>query len=194
MSQLFRSSFVLAYLLGLAFFVFLILAFRARRPDIEQRVGPLPAPPAFISWLVPPIILVAGIGDLPGMWLPVRVLGVALGLYALVLIPWAAASLGASYAPGPALLRDQVLVTTGPYQSIRHPIYSAVVALWLGAALGTLNWLLLVLWAGVLIGVLKQAQIEEKLLRGHFGARYDAYAAATGRLFPRLTRSAQGAT
>ena len=139
MTQIFQSSFVLAYFLGLAFFVLLIVAFRARRPDIEQRTGPLPAPPALISWLVPPVILLAGIGSLSSRWLPVRILGVALGLYALVLIPWSAAALGASYAPGPALLRGQSLVTTGPYQWIRHPIYSAVVALWLGAALGTLN-------------------------------------------------------
>jgi hypothetical protein len=32
-----------------------------------------------------------------------------------------------------------------PRLKVRHPLYSAVMALWLGAALGTLNWLLLAL-------------------------------------------------
>ena len=193
MLQAFQSFFVFAYFLGFAFFVFLILRFRARRPDVEQRTGRLPAPPALISWLVPPLILLVRIGDISSIWLPVRVVGIGFGLYALVLLPWAAAALGASYAPGPALLRGQALVTTGPYQWIRHPIYSAVVTLWLGAALGTLNWLLLLLWPGMLVGVRKQAQTEEKLLRGHFGDRYDEYAATTGSLFPRPTRLGRGA-
>jgi protein-S-isoprenylcysteine O-methyltransferase Ste14 len=194
MPQLFRLLFALAYFLGLIFFVFLIVGFRARRPVIEHRIGPLPSPPAFISWLVPPILLLTGVGAFSASWIPVRALGVGLGLYALVLMPWAARALGDSYAPGPALLRGQALVVDGPFRWIRHPIYSAVTALWLGAALGTLNWLLLLLWPFLTIGVLKQAQAEEQMLRDQFGARYDDYAAATGRLFPRFSAPPRGAT
>ncbi|MGH7628946.1 MAG: methyltransferase family protein [Gemmatimonadales bacterium] len=193
MTDLFRFSFALAYFVGLAFFVTLIVRFRARRPMVEQRIGPLPPPPAFISWLIPPIILLTGIGDVSASWIPLRAVGVALGLYALVVMPWAAKVLGASYAPGPALLRDQLLVVAGPFRWVRHPIYSAVTGLWLGAALATLNWLLLLLWPLITVGVLKQARAEEQLLRGKFGHRYDEYAAATGRLLPRFARSNVGA-
>jgi protein-S-isoprenylcysteine O-methyltransferase Ste14 len=193
MTDVFRFFFALVYIVGLVFFIALILTFRARRPTVEQRVGPLPAPPAFISWLIPPIILLAGVGDISGGWIPLRALGVALSLYALVVMPWAAGALGASYAPGPAILRDQVLVVAGPFRWVRHPIYSAVIALWLGAALGTINWLLLLLWPVITLGVVKQARAEERLLRGKFGNRYDQYAAATGGLIPRVSRSNLGA-
>ena len=194
MAQLFRLSFALAYGLGLIFFVFLIVVFRVRRPEIEHRIGPLPSPPALISWLVPPILLLTGVGAFSASWIPVRVAGVGLALYALVLMPWAARALGASYAPGPALLRGHSLVVDGPFRWVRHPIYSAVVALWLGAALGALNWLLLLLWPFLTLGVLKQVRVEEQMLRGHFGARYDDYAASTGRLFPRFWAAAHSAT
>jgi protein-S-isoprenylcysteine O-methyltransferase Ste14 len=193
-ADLFRLSFAVAYLVGLVFFVILILTFIARRPLVEQRVGPLPAPPAFISWLIPPVILLADFGAFAATWMPVRVLGVALSIYALAVMPWAARVLGTSYAPGPALLRDQALVVVGPFRWVRHPIYSAVAALWLGAALGTLNWLLLLLWPIIVIGVSKQAGIEEQILRGKFGSRYDDYAATTGRLVPRFRRSHGGTT
>ena len=194
MSQLFRLSFAVAYFLGLIFFLFLIAAFRARRQVIEHRMGPLPSPPAVITWLVPPILLLTGVGAFSASWIPVRALGVGLGLYALVLMPWAARALGASYAPGPALLRGHSLVVDGPFRWVRHPIYSAVTALWLGAALGTLNWLLLLLWPFLTLGVLKQARAEEQMLRDQFGSRYDEYAASTGRLFPRFSATTQGAT
>jgi protein-S-isoprenylcysteine O-methyltransferase Ste14 len=193
MTDLFRFSFALAYFIGFIFFVTLIVRFHIRRPTVEQRVGPLPPPPAFISWLIPPIILLTGVGNISAIWTPLRALGVGLGLYALVVMPWAASLLGASYAPGPALLRDQVLVVAGPFRWVRHPIYSAVVALWLGAALGALNWLLLLLWPVITVGVLKQARSEEQMLHGKFGKRYDEYAATTGRLIPRLIRSDVGA-
>jgi protein-S-isoprenylcysteine O-methyltransferase Ste14 len=186
MNDVLRFAFVVTYLLGLVYYAMLIVRFHARRPVVEQRVGPLPPPPALISWLVPPIILLSGWGDLAATWMPVRVLGLALGLYAVVLMPWAVSVLGSSYAPGPALLRDQALVVSGPFRRVRHPIYSSVVALWLGAALSTLNWLLLLLWPLITAGVLRQARVEERMLREKFGAHYDSYAVTTGRLLPRF--------
>lgn len=83
---------------------------------------------------------------------------------------------------------DHTLVTAGPYHFVRHPIYSAVLALWLGAALGTLNWLLLALWPLMVGAVLGQARTEEEVLRAKFGEAYDGYAGRTGRLVPGFRR------
>ena len=192
MTDSLRLSFAVAYLAGFVFFVTLILRFSARQPTVEQQAGPLPAPPALISWLIPPAVLLANVGDIAAMWIPLRALGVGLGVYALVVMPWAARVLGRSYAPGPALLRDHALIVAGPFRWIRHPIYSAVVALWLGAALGTLNWLLLLAWPLIAVGVLKQARVEEQMLLGKFGSRYEDYAGTTGRLVPKLSGSKVG--
>jgi protein-S-isoprenylcysteine O-methyltransferase Ste14 len=187
MADSFRIWFSVAYLAGFLFFVALIFSFRRRRPAVEQRRGPLPPPPAVMSWLVPPIILLLDVGQIPVAWMAVRVVGVALGLYAFVVMPWATSTLGRSYAPGPAILEDHALVTSGPFRFVRHPIYSAVAALWLGAALGTLNWILLLLWPGLFMALMKGARAEEEMLRAKLGDAYDSYAGSKGRLIPSLT-------
>ena len=182
----FRLWFVLAYALGFIFFLALIFRFRARRQTVEQRVGPLPPPPALLSWLIPPVILLAEVGQISAAWIPLRLVGVGLSLYALIMLPWATQVLGQSYVPGPAVLQEHALATSGPFRLVRHPIYSAVAALWLGAALGALNWLLLALWPMIVAAVIKSARAEEHMLRAKFGDAYDMYAEQKGRLLPRL--------
>lgn len=186
MTDAIRIWFVLSYGLGFVFFLALILRFRARRQVVEQRAGPLPPPPAIVSWLIPPIILLTEVGQINAGWLPLRVFGVGLSLYAMVIMPWATQVLGRSYMPGPAVLEEHALVTSGPFRLVRHPIYSAVAALWLGAALGALNWILLVLGPGIVAALNKSARVEEEMLRTKFGGAYDAYAQGKGRLVPRL--------
>jgi protein-S-isoprenylcysteine O-methyltransferase Ste14 len=186
MIDAFRWGFAITYVIGFIFFLGLIFGFRARRQRVEQRVGPLPPPPALVSWLIPPIVLLTGFGQISAGWILLRVVGVGLALYAVVMLPWASRVLGRSYAPGPAVLEEHALVTAGPFRLVRHPIYSAVAALWLGAALGTLNWILLLLWPIILVAVAKSGQAEEKMLRAKFGDAYDAYFKSKGSLVPKL--------
>jgi protein-S-isoprenylcysteine O-methyltransferase Ste14 len=186
MTDDFRLGFVITYVVGFIFFLVSIFRFRARQQTVEHRVGPLPPPPALISWLIPPIILLTEVGQISADWILLRLIGVALALYAVVVLPWATRTLGRSYVPGPAVLKEHALVSAGPFRVVRHPIYSAVVALWLGAALGALNWILLVLWPIIVVAVTKSARAEEDMLRGKFGDSYDVYAANKGRLVPRL--------
>lgn len=185
MTDAFRLSFTIVYCAGFIYFLVAIIRFRARDPAVERRVGPLPPPPALISWLVPPIVLLSQVGQIAVEWLPVRVFGAVLGAYAVIVLPWATRVLGRSYVPGPAVLREHELVGSGPFRLVRHPIYSAVAALWLGAALGTLNWILLLLWPMIVVGVTKQARAEEDFLRAKFGNGYDAYALRRSRLVPK---------
>jgi protein-S-isoprenylcysteine O-methyltransferase Ste14 len=68
---------------------------------------------------------------------------------------------------------------------MRHPLYSAVIVLWLSAGLGTMNWLLLVLWPLFLVAsMLLPIRQEETLLREKFGEEYEEYAEKTARLIP----------
>ena len=112
--------------------------------------------------------------------------GVALSLCALIVVAWTVRTLGRQLIPGLAILPDHVLITAGPYRWLRHPMYSGALALWLGAALGTLNWLLLAIWPMLVFGVRSGLPKEEAMLRDKFGAQYDAYEGRTGRLLPRL--------
>ncbi len=126
------------------------------------------------------------LGEIPGEWLGVRLLGVLLSLYAATILPWAATTMGRLLVPQAIMSHDHALVMAGPYRLLRHPAYSGDLALWLGSALGTLNAYLLALWPIIVIGVAAQARMEEQLLESKFGEAYRTYAQRVGRFIPRL--------
>jgi protein-S-isoprenylcysteine O-methyltransferase len=162
---------------------------RRGRPAFEQQIGPLPEMGALVAWFLPPIILLWGIGRLAIEQPILRVLGIALSLYSQIMVLWTVRTLGRHLIPGLAVFRDHVLVTSGPFQWVRHPLYSGALALWLGAALGTLNWLLLALWPLFVAAIIRELPKDERMLRDKFGAAYEAYEVRTGRLVPKLRRS-----
>ena len=145
----------------------------------------LPAVLLPFGFLLPPAVLFLRAGEIDATWTAVRMLGLGLGLYAAVILPWAAATLGRFLVPRAVVFPDHALVVRGPYRLVRHPVYSGDLALWLGAALGTLNALLLVLLPLYLLGLSAEAAVEERLLEGKFGEAYRDYAARVGRFAPR---------
>jgi protein-S-isoprenylcysteine O-methyltransferase Ste14 len=158
----------------------------ARRPAGGVRHLHLALLPA--GFLVPPIVLWLRAGELAVDANALRLVGVALGGYAAVMMPMAAATLGRFLVPQPVTVPDHALVTAGPYRLVRHPAYSGDLALWLGAALATMNALLLALWPLYLLATRAEAIAEEGILEAHFGPAYRDYAARTGRLLPRFAR------
>jgi len=186
MNDPFRFWFLLLYVFGFSVFLIELYRFRARQPAVERQTGLLPPPPGVINWLIALAVLFTRVGELDRGWPVLRLLGLCLSLYFLVVVPWATRTIGRSYVPGAAVLDDHQLITAGPFRFVRHPIYSGVVVLWLGAALGTLNWVMLALWPLLILGILREARLEEELLRGKFGDAYETYAKGRGRLLPRL--------
>jgi protein-S-isoprenylcysteine O-methyltransferase Ste14 len=187
-TQAIRIWFLVLFSLGFAGTLVAFIRFRAQRGSVEAKFGPLPTPGPIVVSTAGVLILLTQTGEMLGEWAILRVLGVGLSLYTIFMLPWAVRTLGHYGIPGTAVLRDHVLITSGPFRLVRNPGYSAIMALWLGAALGTMNWLLLVLWP-VLIAILSAVtREEERLLRAKFGASYEAYTARTGRFVPRFVR------
>lgn len=141
----------------------------------------------FLNFVVPPLLIFLRAGELDVHWFPVRLLGFVVSLYAAALLLWSAATLGRFLVPQAVLLPDHELVTSGPYRLLRHPAYSGDLALWLGAALGTANVILLLLWPVSVFGTYLQTRQEDALLASKFGAAYESYAKRTGGLVPSLT-------
>ena len=98
---------------------------------------------------------------------------------------WVAVTLGRFLVPRAVVFEGHKLVTGGPYALLRHPDYSAILALWLGAALGTLNRGLLLLFPLAVLGFWMEARLEEQLLESKFGESYRMYARRRGRFIPR---------
>lgn len=145
-------------------------------------------PPVLLpaEWLLPPILIALRVGEIEVGWLPVRVVGLAIGLAGAVLLTWSAVLLGRFMMHEAAVREDHALIQNGPYRFIRHPVYAGYLALLLGSGVASLNIFLWLLWPVSLIGILIQATSEEQLLGERFGQDYDWYVRRTGRLVPRL--------
>lgn len=183
----FRLWFIALYLFNVSVYLVSVIRFRARRSAVERKEGLLPAPGALVILTIPLVILVVGVGELPETWWAIRAAGVLIGLYNVAMQIWALRALDRFFIPGIGVYREHKMVTSGPFRYVRHPVYSAVTALQLAAALGTVNWLLLALWP-LLAAAMRLVPIprEERMLREKFGEAYQAYADRTGSLFPRL--------
>jgi protein-S-isoprenylcysteine O-methyltransferase Ste14 len=145
-----------------------------------------------VEWLLPPAWIALRVGEIEAGWLPVRVVGLAVGLAGAALLVWASVLLGRLLMHEAAVREDHALVQSGPYRFVRHPLYTGYLALLLGSGVAALNVCVLLLWPVSLLGILIQAASEEQLLRERFGQEYERYVRRAGRLVPRFRRLAAG--
>ncbi len=116
-------------------------------------------------------------------------IAVGIGLVALgVGIALAAgAGLGRTLTPSPIPKADGVLVTTGVYGLVRHPIYSGLLVLGVGLVVIGASWLHLIAWVALLNVLMTKSRFEERMLVDQY-PDYAAYAARVGRLVPGVGR------
>ncbi len=80
---------------------------------------------------------------------------------------------------------EEPLILAGPYRLVRHPMYLAVVVLWLGWWL-TLDYTFILFmavffffWFNLVV-----IRFEEKEIKARYGDQYEAYARTVPRFFP----------
>ncbi|HEY9115548.1 MAG TPA: isoprenylcysteine carboxylmethyltransferase family protein [Bacteroidales bacterium] len=83
----------------------------------------------------------------------------------------------------PLIKKDGVLVTTGIYSVIRHPMYLAQLVLLLPLVIDYFSYLRLAVWMLLLLVLFLKMNYEEKSLSEHF-EEYPAYMEKTRRLIP----------
>src|SRR6185295_3982208 len=110
----------------------------------------------------------------PAVW-QVVLGGVLLGLAAV--LTWTSTrTLGRQWRVDAGLNEDHQLVTAGAYRLIRHPIYASMLCMLLGTGTLLAPWFLflpaIVLF---LVGIEIRVRVEDGLLAGRFGDRFDAY-------------------
>ncbi len=81
--------------------------------------------------------------------------------------------------------QEAVLVQSGPYRWIRHPMYAALLLGTLALVLDSPSGLRWSLWIVLLINLVIKLHYEERMLLEHFGG-YGAYMAGSKRLIPYL--------
>jgi protein-S-isoprenylcysteine O-methyltransferase Ste14 len=97
---------------------------------------------------------------------------------------WARRVLGRNWSGAITVAHDHELIQTGPYRIVRHPIYSAMLGMFVGTAIvsGELHALIGV--AFLVAAYTRKIRLEEASLRTLFGAAYAEYSRATRALIP----------
>lgn len=114
--------------------------------------------------------------------------GFALGLVSLALFTWTQVALGREWSPQLQLRAEHHLVDTGPYERVRHPMYTAMLGMGTAFALVTSNWFFVLLALVMMVGLVMRVPREEQMMVEEFGDEYKAYVQRTGRFFPRFGR------
>jgi protein-S-isoprenylcysteine O-methyltransferase Ste14 len=107
------------------------------------------------------------------LWLVALGLGVQIG--AGMLGVSARRHLGRNWSGAITVAQDQQLVTSGPYRVLRHPIYVAMIGMFVGSAIAIGKWHALMGVALIIVAYGRKIPLEEQSLRGVFGPAYDEY-------------------
>jgi len=115
----------------------------------------------------------------------VTTVGIILIILGAALRWWAIITLGRYFTVDVAVRSTQAVVRSGPYRFVRHPAYSGLLLIALGAGLALANWASLVVALAIsLIGLLYRVRVEERALIAALGQPYVDYMRQTKRFIP----------
>jgi protein-S-isoprenylcysteine O-methyltransferase Ste14 len=112
-------------------------------------------------------------------------LGFAITIMGVALAIWARYCIGQYWSSLVALKEGHRLIRSGPYQFVRHPIYTGMLVGAIGRALTIGEWRGILAVVLILATHWRKARREESLLTREFGKEYAAYRRSTGFLFPK---------
>jgi protein-S-isoprenylcysteine O-methyltransferase Ste14 len=96
-------------------------------------------------------------------------------------------TLGKQWSLAARVLEGHDLITSGPYSVVRNPIYTGMFGMLLATGLAISHWIGLLIAVIVFsIGTAIRVRSEEKLLRGAFGEKFEAYARKVPAVVPFL--------
>jgi protein-S-isoprenylcysteine O-methyltransferase Ste14 len=105
------------------------------------------------------------------------------GLGLLVAI-WSRRTLADNWSGNVTLKVDHELVERGPYQFVRHPIYTGILLMVIGAAIAYPHWSSLFGLPIAFIGFWLKLKQEEVVMLNHFGQKYEDYRHRVKALIP----------
>jgi protein-S-isoprenylcysteine O-methyltransferase Ste14 len=135
------------------------------------------------------LLLFIPVPGLRGWFLPQRfhflvVVGVIIQVGFFVLAGWARRHLGRNWSAEVRIGEGHELVRTGPYRMLRHPIYTAMLGMFVGTAVASSQYHALIGVAILVLAYLRKTRLEENIMRETFGGEWDAYQRDTWRLVP----------
>jgi protein-S-isoprenylcysteine O-methyltransferase Ste14 len=110
-------------------------------------------------------------------------LGLALLVAGLGFAVWARLHIGRNWGTPMTQKDEPELVTSGPYQLVRHPIYSGILVAGIGTAVA-LSWMWLAAVVLAAIYFIYSATVEERYMSQQFPDTYPRYKHSTKMLVP----------
>jgi protein-S-isoprenylcysteine O-methyltransferase Ste14 len=140
-------------------------------------------------------IVLLAVPHIPLPWLYVQLwpqgyfpfwLGAAITVAGLLFAIWARVHLGRNWSRSVTIKQDHELITTGPYGIVRHPIYTGMLAGFLGMAIAISQVRGFIVFVLIFLVFWLKFRMEEKWMRSQFGETYATYARHTAALVPYL--------
>jgi protein-S-isoprenylcysteine O-methyltransferase Ste14 len=113
-------------------------------------------------------------------------LGATLTVGGLFFAVWAREHLGRNWSRSVTIKQDQEVITTGPYAVVRHPIYTGILAGFLGVAIAISEVRGFVVVVLIFLVFWFKLSMEEQWTRSQFGEKYAAYVRRSAAQVPYL--------
>ncbi|MGA2549613.1 MAG: isoprenylcysteine carboxylmethyltransferase family protein [Burkholderiaceae bacterium] len=158
-----------------------------RRESALSRLGHF-GPLFFAAWLL-------WVVRVPWAWLEVRLpfpelpafwVGLALTVAGLLFSVWARIHIGRNWSGSVTVKADHVLVRSGPYAWVRHPIYTGLLLGFLGTGLALDEVRGPVATLIVLAAFWRKLRLEERFMTDTFGQAYQDYRREVSALIPHV--------
>ncbi|MCL5005518.1 MAG: isoprenylcysteine carboxylmethyltransferase family protein [Acidobacteria bacterium] len=129
----------------------------------------------YFQWLARPFYPASSVVAYTGLVLTAAGIGFAV---------WARFSLGENWSGIVTVKQNHTLVRQGPYEIVRHPIYSGILLGLLGTALADREWRTLVAAGLLALMLVSKSRLEERFMTEEFGDEYREYQRRVKGLIP----------
>ena len=188
-------AFVVVMLSWFAFVVVFALFLRQKPPSAPDRKRERASVPGIalqgvsyaVVWTLrrPPFTSIVSFRK--SVEIAVAVLTMALAIGSVWFCSAAVRTLGKQWSITARVLEGHKLITSGPYNVVRNPIYTGMFGMLLATGLAISHWIgLLIAIVVFAVGTTIRVRSEERLLREAFGEEFDAYARKVPAVVPFL--------
>ena len=116
--------------------------------------------------------------------LPLHTVGLVVQTSSIALAVWARRHLGSNWSGEVRIAHDHELVRSGPYRYVRHPIYTALIGMYVGTTLVSGQAHALVALTITLLAYWRKIHLEERALADAFPADHERYRGETWAWIP----------
>jgi len=136
------------------------------------------------------LLLIVPIRGLTRRFMPdtfaVHLVGLVIQTVSVACAVWARRHLGSNWSGEVRIAHDHELVRSGPYRHVRHPIYTALVGMYIGTAIVSGQLHALAALAITLLAYWRKIRLEERALAEAFPTDHERYRRDTWAWIPRL--------